>query len=236
MVPTGVKEPSSGPHVVGVELIQDVSGIASPVEGFVRRYRHRAKTRMSDGTRTGPYVVDFVDRAPGRRNAAAVALYAPHEDPGQSLVMLRQQMRYPVYVSTGAPLLTEVVAGIIEGDESPEQTAVREVAEETGVTIGLKDVQALGGPFYSSPGIFTELTYVVAARLPADTFSKPLPIAPGDGSPLEAGARLVAISLDGALALPVGPPRADDGKTVLCDGKTEIALRRLREWLGRGQP
>ena len=236
MVPGGVKKPSAHPHAVGVELVQDVSGIASPVDGFLRRYRHRAKTLMSDGTRTEPYVVDYVDRAAGRRDAVAVALYVPAHDDRPTTVILRQQMRYPVFVATGAPMVTEVVAGVLEDDEPPAQTAVREVYEETGLTITVADTTRLGGPFYPSPGIVTEMIHVVAARLPIDALDTPLPIAPGDGSPLEAGARLVAVPLDRALSLPEGPPQAGDTSVVLCDAKTEIALRRLREWLARGHP
>ena len=216
--------------------MQDISGIASPTEGFVRRYRHRAKTHLSDGTRTDAYVVDFVDRAPTRRDAVAVALYVPAPEPGRTMVVLRQQLRYPVFVATGAPLMTEVVAGVLEDDEPPEQTAVREVAEETGLTISSRNVERLGGPFYPSPGVFTEMIHVVAARLQPDALDGPLPIAPGDGSPLEAGARLVAVALDDVFDLPHGPPGAGDTRVLLCDAKTEIALRRLRERLVRSPP
>ena len=217
------------PYVIGVELVQDVSGIASPVDGFVRRYRHRVKSRLSDGSRTEPYVVDYVDRAPHRRDAVGVALYVPAARPGDSVVVLRQQLRYPVFIATGAPLMTEVVAGILEGQESPVDTALREVEEETGLVVESHQASVLGGPFYPSPGIFTEMIHVVAVQLPPDALDRPLPIAPGDGSPMEVGARLIAVRLDDALALPAGPPR--DSSTTLCDAKTEIALRRLRSHL-----
>lgn len=234
MVGICVKKPPLMPHAVGVEVLQDVSRIASPVDGFVRRYRHRAKTRLSDGTRTEAYVADYIDRAPGRRDAVAVVVYIPDPQPGRSLVILRQQLRYPVWIATGAPLMTEVVAGVLEGDERPEDTARREVAEETGLSVDADAVVRLGGPFYPSPGVMTEMVYVVAARLPPDTLNAPLPVAPGDGSPMEDGARLIAVALDDALALPSGPPTADVDRVTLCDAKSEIALRRLREWLGKG--
>ncbi len=234
MVPAGVKKPPLLPYAVGVELLQDVSGIASPVEGFLRRYRHRAKTRLSDGTRTEAYIADFVDRSPDRRDAVAVALYVPAPEPGNSVVVLRQQMRYPVWVAASAPLMTEVVAGILEDGEEPEQTAAREVEEETGLTIASADVIRLGGPFYPSPGVLTEMIHVVAARLPVGALDRPLPAALGDGSPMEVGARLVALALDDALALPAGPPSNDPTQVALCDAKTEIALRRLRDWLMQG--
>ena len=219
------------PYVVGVELVQDVSGIASPVDGFLRRYRHRAKSRLSDGQRTAPYIADFVDRGPGRRDAVAVALYVPAPKTADVQVILRQQMRYPVFIATGAPLVTEVVAGIIEGDEPPARAAAREIEEETGLTVDEAHIVTLGGPFYPSPGVLTEMIHIVAAPLPPDALAAPLPVAPTDGSPMEAGARLVAVGLEDALRLPAGPPTAGDEQTRMCDAKTELALRRLRDRL-----
>ena len=237
MVAAGVKEPPRLPHVVGVELVQDVSGIASPVEGFFRRYRHRAKSQLSDGSRTDPYVVDYIDRGPGRRNSVAVALFVlDRTHPGRSQIVLRQQLRYAVYVAAGAPMMTEVVAGIVEGDESPTRAAVREVAEETGLAIAEADVFTLGGPFYPSPAAMTEMIHMVGARLPDDALERPLPPAPGDGSAMELGARLIAVALDDALALPGGPADPDVDRVTLCDAMTEIALRRLRDHLLNRQP
>ncbi len=231
MLPEGVTKPPAMPYVVDVELVQDVSGIASPVEGFLRRYRHRAKSRLSDGTRTEPFIADFVDRGPRRRDAVAVALYIPDSEPGRSRVILRQQMRYPVFVACGAALVTEVVAGIIEGDEPPSRAAAREIVEETGLEVPETAIQILGGPFYPSPGVLTELIHVAAAPVPADTLDTPLPAAPTDGSAMEQGARLIALTLEDALTLPAGPPSAGDERVLLCDAKTEIALRRLYETL-----
>src|SRR6185369_8190501 len=117
------------PRAVAVELIQDISGISSPLEGFLRRHRHRLKTILSDGQRTDVYVADFCDRAADRRNAIAVAAYArdPGGDPMDAWILLRRQMRYAAYLVTGQPLTTEVIAGILEGDEALEEAVIREV-------------------------------------------------------------------------------------------------------------
>ncbi|MEL7369376.1 MAG: NUDIX hydrolase [Myxococcota bacterium] len=224
------------PHVIGVEVIEDISGIASPVDGFARRFRHRAQSRLSDGSATASFTADYVDRAPGRRDAVAVILYEPDDEPARTRVLLRQQMRYPVYVAAGAPLMTEVVAGILEPGESPLDAARRETTEETGFTVDAADATRLGGPFYPSPGIMCEMVYVVAVKLPSGALDAPLPEGAGDGSPMEVGARPVVLSLNEALGLPARPPRADPADITLCDAKTEIALRRLRSWLQGEHP
>ena len=56
-----MKRESTAPRVVGVEIIQDISRISSPIDGFLRRMRVRAKSLLSDGTRTDTYVMDWWD-------------------------------------------------------------------------------------------------------------------------------------------------------------------------------
>lgn len=220
--------PKQPPRVVGVELIQDISRISSPVDGFLRRHRHRAKSLLEDGTRTETYVVDFVDRAGDRRDAVAVAAYWP--DPGgrpeAATVLLRRQLRYPVHAVSGAALFTEVVAGILEHPETIERAATRELWEEAGVLVDVACVRPLGAPFFPCPGIVTERIYPVAAILPG-TPDTGLAAASGDGSPLEEGAELVAMSLGDALS--ATGRLGGEVTPFIADAKTEIALTRL--WL-----
>lgn len=56
--------------------------------------------------------------------------------------------------------LLELPAGTIDPGESPEETAVREVEEETGYRAGLMEPFAT---FFPSPGILTERMYVFLA-------------------------------------------------------------------------
>lgn len=221
------------PRVARIELVQDLSRISSAVDGFLRRYRHRAKSVLTNGHRTGTYVVDYVDRTPERRHAACVLPYvrpADRSDVGKTQVILRRQMRYPVHLVLGQPMMLEGVAGIIEGGETPIQTAVRELWEEAGIEVSADWVHSLGAPFFPSPGILTECIHVLAVPVAARLLEPgALPVPPTDGSEMEQGAELLSLELDDALALAHVAPGKDG--LFLADAKTEIALHRLRAYL-----
>ena len=63
-------------------------------------------------------------------------------------VILIEQFRYPTY-KKGPGWLLEVVAGIVDQGEQPEETIRREVREEVGYQVS--DLQAIA-TFYVSPG------------------------------------------------------------------------------------
>lgn len=223
------------PHVTGVERVQDISAIASATSGFLRRFRHRIKIELSDHRRTDSFVVDYADRAPDRRDAVTVALYLPApagEPVGATTVILRQQMRYPVYLIEGETMFTEAVAGLIEGGESPESCAIREVLEETGIEA--REARILGPAFYVSPGLFTERIFTVAVAIDEAILNARV-APPGDGSPMEMGALTLALRLDDALRLCAGLETGRDigtGRPLrIVDAKTELALRRLKDQL-----
>ena len=216
--------------MAGVELVQDLSRISPATEGFLRRYRHRAKAVLSDGHRTETFVVDYVDRAPERRDAVVVAAYVPGAAPEDAQVLLRRQLRYPVQVVLGQPLFLEAVAGILEGDEPVVRAAMRELYEEAGLDVPAHRFRVLGQPFFPSPGILTERIHVVAVALDPGTFEAPFHPPPTDGSAMEAGAELLALGLGHALALTEVPATE---ALYLADAKTELALRRLEVDLTR---
>ena len=70
-------------------------------------------------------------------------------------VLLVNQFRKPVERA-----LLEVPAGCIEPGESPSETALRELQEETGYTAA--KIEKIGG-FYSSPGFCTEYLHLYLA-------------------------------------------------------------------------
>jgi ADP-ribose pyrophosphatase len=218
--------------VLGVELIQDISRLSSPVEGFLHRHRHRVKSVLEHG-RSDTFVVDFVDRREGLRDAVAVAAYVPPRagaSPASARVLLRRQLRYPVFVAIGQPLFTEVVAGVWERPETLERAAARELEEEAGLIVDTAEIAPLGPPFFPTPGVMTERIYLVSVAVPEAELEAALAHPPpGDGSPFEEGASLWAPTLEEALdALDRDPTEApEDARPPIADAKTELALRRL---------
>ena len=162
-----VVDAGKAPRACGIEVIQDLSALSSPLEGHLHRHRERTKILLDDGSRTSVHIVDYVDRRPGHRDAVAVALHTPRSPNTRTedvRILLRRQFRYPVYLVQGTPLFLEVVAGIVEAPESPEDAAAREIAEEAGLSIDVRRVRRLGGPFFPSPGAFTDRASFVRRR------------------------------------------------------------------------
>ena len=54
-------------------------------------------------------------------------------DPYQSQFVMIKQFRVGMFDSEESPWPLELVAGLIDKDESPEEVALREVEEETGL-------------------------------------------------------------------------------------------------------
>lgn len=80
-----------------------------------------------------------------RGDAVAVLLYDPHADE----VLLIRQFRIGPAVRGDEPWLVEIVAGMIDAGEAPEEAAVREAEEETGYRpASLRHL----GRYYSTPG------------------------------------------------------------------------------------
>jgi len=80
-----------------------------------------------------------------RGNSVAVLVYNLDT---KKLVLLNQ-FRYPAYVENGPGWITEVIAGIIDSGEAPEESARREAQEETGLEV--ENVEFIAS-FYPSPG------------------------------------------------------------------------------------
>ena len=90
-----------------------------------------------------------------RRDAVGVLIH----DRARDAFVLVEQYRYPA-AAKGEPVLLEIPAGCIEDGESPEQTALREVREEAGATIGALEPIGLA---FASPGYSDERLHLFFA-------------------------------------------------------------------------
>lgn len=155
-------------------------------------------------------------------------------------VLLRRGLRVPTVMGRPgaargpgrhpAPLVEEVVAGLIEEGERPGEGYLRraqaEIAEEVGLDLALDKIVPLGGPLWGSPGLSAEVLFWFAA----DATGAPEPhAAKGDGSPFETVGEAEWRSLDEAIAR-CGAGDVDDVGT-LGDLRTELGFRRLKALL-----
>jgi len=93
-----------------------------------------------------------------RGTAAALVPYDPQAD---AVVML-EQFRIGPFGQGDTPWITEIVAGLIDPGETPEEVARREAQEEAGLAVGrLLPIAA----YYPSPGVSSEFVTVFCGEV-----------------------------------------------------------------------
>ena len=97
-------------------------------QGFFRLERYRLRHRKFNGEWGRPITRELFERG----HAAAVLPYDPQTDE----VLLIEQFRAGAMSAPGGPWLLEIVAGMIEANETPEQVVARESIEEANCQIG----------------------------------------------------------------------------------------------------
>jgi ADP-ribose pyrophosphatase len=95
-----------------------------------------------------------------RGRAAALLPY----DPVSDSVVLIEQFRLPAFLAGLQPVMTELPAGLSDGDETAEETIRRELIEEAGLTA---DRLERVGEFLLTPGGSDELVTLFAGRVAA---------------------------------------------------------------------
>jgi ADP-ribose pyrophosphatase len=136
------------------DLRVDVVARTASYQGHFRVETYRLRHRRFDDTWT-----EVMSREVFIRPAAAAVI--PY-DPARDAVVLIEQFRVGAFVAGVEPWLIEVVAGIIEPGEQPEDVARREAVEEAGCDIlALEPIARI----LPSPGADSELLHLYCGRI-----------------------------------------------------------------------
>jgi 8-oxo-dGTP pyrophosphatase MutT (NUDIX family) len=192
----------------------------SDMSGFVNVRRLQLRATYPDGTVSRDFPYDVASR----RALDAVVICAVYMEEGEPWVYLRSAVRPPLALrpaELGAHdgALWELPAGLVEPGETPFEAAARETEEELGFSVAPKNVTALGRSVAPAPALIGELHHFVMCSVKREERHEPSL----DGSPLEHGGQVLAVSVKDALAM----ARAG----VFADEKTELGLRRLADAL-----
>jgi ADP-ribose pyrophosphatase len=124
-------------------------------QGFFRVDRFRVRHEKFDGSLSAPYTREIFERALG---VSGVLLFDPQHD---KVVLVEQFRAGTLSAGDENPWLIEIVLGMIDAGETPEQAARRESLEEAGCTIA--ELQSIA-TFYSSPGGTSECIHLFVGR------------------------------------------------------------------------
>lgn len=122
-------------------------------ERFYRLDSLTFRHELHDGGTTGIVERELFVRG----NVVGVIAY----DPASDSVALLEQFRIGAMDQKPDPWLLEVIAGMIDTDETPEQVAIREAKEEAG--LNLTDLR-LVSRYLSSPGASNEEVFLFYAE------------------------------------------------------------------------
>lgn len=124
--------------------------------GFFSLERYRFRHRLFNGGMSGEVTREIFERG----HAAVLLPYDPKRDE----VVLIEQIRIAAYDTSPTPWVLELVAGMIEAGETPEEVARREALEEAGLTPGrIKPISN----YLSSAGGTTERLAVFVGEVDA---------------------------------------------------------------------
>jgi len=125
-------------------------------KGYFSITKYQIRFRLFEGGWSGPVLREVFERG---RVAAAILF-----DPVLEQVVLIEQFRIGALKQNGTPWLLEIIAGVLEEGEDPEQLIKREIDEETGCSISnlipICD-------YWSSPGCTSERVALFCARVDA---------------------------------------------------------------------
>lgn len=129
-------------------------------QGHLGIKKFKLQCRLYQGGWSAVFSREVLDRHQG----VGVLLY----DPGSDKVLLVEQFRVGCLGDeTNGPWALELVAGLVDKDETPQAVAIREVQEEAGIRIDIDDMLFVA-KYYNSPGGSNELLRVYCAAFDAD--------------------------------------------------------------------
>lgn len=161
------------------------------------------QSEEQDGKMGEPVKREIVERG----DATAVLIRHTEEN----AFIFARQLRPPL-LRHNEPWLTEIVAGVIDEGETPEQSARREIEEELGFRA--EDLRPLG-EMYGSPGGLSEKVYLYYAEV-----SEKNRVAAGGGTDKGEDVEEIKIPVEETYG------KLDAGE--FRDAKTQIALLRFR--------
>ncbi len=136
-----------------------VEKLETAFQGYFRIDRYHVSHRTFDGGRTPVFTRELFERG----HAVVVLPY----DPVSDRVVLIEQFRIGALAAGWEnPWLLEVVAGIVDPGETPEQVALREMQEEAGAQV--RDMVYITR-YLASPGGTSESVWLYCARVDADS-------------------------------------------------------------------
>jgi ADP-ribose pyrophosphatase len=125
-------------------------------QGHFRIDSYRLRHKLHGGGWSAEMTREVFERG----HAAAVLPYDPIRDE----VVLIEQFRVGALAAGRSPWLVEIVAGIIDPGETPEQVVRREAREEAGLEVGALERIA---DYLSSPGGASESVVLFCGRVDA---------------------------------------------------------------------
>lgn len=134
------------------EILETSTGYA----GFFHILRYRLRHRLFNGGWSRVLTRELFERG----HAAAVLPYDPETDQ----VVLTEQFRIGALQAPGGPWLLEIVAGMMEAGETPEDVVRREAVEEIGCAVG--DLVSICD-YHVSPGGTSERIHLFCGRVNA---------------------------------------------------------------------
>ncbi|MGB0495528.1 MAG: NUDIX domain-containing protein [Kangiellaceae bacterium] len=138
----------------------DVLKKESVYDGFFKLNRYHIKNELFEGGWSSEFTREIFERG----HAAAILLF----DPKLEKLVLVEQFRPGAMESEASPWLMELVAGMIENDEKPENVAIRESLEEAGCEVSRirKICEYLVSPGGTTERIWLYIGEVDASSLP----------------------------------------------------------------------